>query len=631
MQPFAVADDRGRRLALVDPALAEQSERDRVERARLDVVAQAERSESPAQLAGGLTGERQRQRVPRVGGLDGHPVRDAPRQHPRLAGTGGGDHRDERRRGRDGGPLLLVEIAEQVGRFHPVDDRRTMRAIVRSPATSGIVVSRPLALPLLFPRCRIRRSCSTTTRSSQSIFTRTGGTSPRPCSRSWSSIVIGIIVLGTDESWLKWIALALIVASAGWLLIRYLKWATTNFVITSDRVIFRHGVVAKSGIEIPLERVNSVHFNQSVFERMIGAGDLLIESGAEGGQQRFTDVHNPDKIQNLIHSQMELNEDRMFKKSGATAPQGIAGRRRPDDAARAARSAARPRHAHRRRVRGPEATPARRVSAGRGGRPRVVSLVPSATETLLALGADVVACTRFCNQPLPTVGGTKNPDVAAIVALAPDVVVVDTEENRREDADALEAAGLHVVATSVRSVDDALAVVGRLAVAAGTEAPVVERLGDVSGARLSAFVPIWRRPWMTVNGSTYGASLLGSIGVDLVTADLATEYPTVDLDDIARLAPDVVLVPSEPYSFARRPHRRAPRRVPDVADRSASTARTCSGGGSRTPAAHAASPPRRDRRLVPGTPPDAYGQPEARAPRRTCRATRRRTALAAPG
>ena len=127
------------------------------------------------------------------------------------------------------------------------------------------------------------------------------------------SIVIGIIVLGTDESWLKWIALVLIVASAVWLLIRYLKWATTNFVITSDRVIFRHGVVAKSGIEIPLERVNSVHFSQSIIERIVGAGDLLIESGAEGGQQRFTDVHDPDKIQNLIHSQMEMNEKRMFQ------------------------------------------------------------------------------------------------------------------------------------------------------------------------------------------------------------------------------------------------------------------------------------------------------------------------------
>jgi ABC-type Fe3+-hydroxamate transport system substrate-binding protein len=190
------------------------------------------------------------------------------------------------------------------------------------------------------------------------------------------------------------------------------------------------------------------------------------------------------------------------------------------------------------------------VTFAPGRRPRVVSLVPSATETLLALGADVVACTRFCNQSLPTVGGTKNPDVDAIVALAPDVVVVDTEENRREDAEALEAAGLRMVVTSVRSVDDALAVVGLLAAAAGTEVPVLERPGDVSGERVSAFVPIWRRPWMTVNGSTYGASLLRSIGIDLVTADQPTEYPAVDLNDIARLAPDVVLVPSEPYSFA---------------------------------------------------------------------------------
>lgn len=135
------------------------------------------------------------------------------------------------------------------------------------------------------------------------------------------SIVLGIIVMATvDSNPLKWIVLALIVASALWLIVRYLRWATTNFVITSDRVIFRHGVLAKSGIEIPLERVNSVHFNQSIFERLIGAGDLLIESGAEGGQQRFTDVHNPDKIQNLIHSQMELNDARMHAgKSGHTA------------------------------------------------------------------------------------------------------------------------------------------------------------------------------------------------------------------------------------------------------------------------------------------------------------------------
>jgi uncharacterized membrane protein YdbT with pleckstrin-like domain len=133
------------------------------------------------------------------------------------------------------------------------------------------------------------------------------------------SIVLGIIVLTQFDdapSWIKFVCLALIVLSALWLLVRYLQWATTNFVITSDRVIFRHGVIAKSGIEIPLERVNSVHFNQTIFERILGAGDLLIESGAESGQQRFTDVKNPDRVQNLIHSQMELNEDRMFKGPG---------------------------------------------------------------------------------------------------------------------------------------------------------------------------------------------------------------------------------------------------------------------------------------------------------------------------
>jgi uncharacterized membrane protein YdbT with pleckstrin-like domain len=128
------------------------------------------------------------------------------------------------------------------------------------------------------------------------------------------SIVLGVIVLAVDSApdFLKYVVLALLVISAVWLLVRYIQWATTNFVITSDRLIFRHGVIAKSGIEIPLERVNSVHFNQGVLERMIGAGDLLIESGAEGGQQRFTDVKNPDRVQNLIHSQMEQNEHRMF-------------------------------------------------------------------------------------------------------------------------------------------------------------------------------------------------------------------------------------------------------------------------------------------------------------------------------
>jgi uncharacterized membrane protein YdbT with pleckstrin-like domain len=127
------------------------------------------------------------------------------------------------------------------------------------------------------------------------------------------SIVLGVVVVAMDAaSWLKWVVLILIVLSALWVLHTYLKWITTHFVITSDRVIFRHGVLAKSGIEIPLERVNSVHFDQGIFERMVGAGDLLIESGAKEGQQRFTDIRNPDRVQNLIHSQMQAREDNMY-------------------------------------------------------------------------------------------------------------------------------------------------------------------------------------------------------------------------------------------------------------------------------------------------------------------------------
>jgi ABC-type Fe3+-hydroxamate transport system substrate-binding protein len=188
---------------------------------------------------------------------------------------------------------------------------------------------------------------------------------------------------------------------------------------------------------------------------------------------------------------------------------------------------------------------------------RFVSLVPSSTETLLALGADVVACTRFCEQPLLAhVGGTKNPDIDAIVAIAPDVVVMDREENRREDADALIAAGLRVHVSEVCSVADALRVVGDLADLAGVPHTP---LGDDDLPRrrtneppMTAFVPIWRRPWMSINQHTYAGSLLDHLGWSLVTAGSPVTYPVVELDDIAERTPDVVLVPSEPYAFEQR-------------------------------------------------------------------------------
>ncbi len=184
---------------------------------------------------------------------------------------------------------------------------------------------------------------------------------------------------------------------------------------------------------------------------------------------------------------------------------------------------------------------------------RVVSLVPSATETLLALGADVVAGTRFCDQPgLPHVGGTKNPDLDAVVGLRPDVVVLDEQENRREDAEALLGAGVRTFVTDVRDVPGAWRVVAELATLVGAVPPAADggaRLPDAVPRR-RAFVPIWRRPWMTIGPRTYGASVLEHVGWTTVGGD--ADYPVVDLDVVAGARPDAVLVPSEPYDFDER-------------------------------------------------------------------------------
>jgi ABC-type Fe3+-hydroxamate transport system substrate-binding protein len=187
--------------------------------------------------------------------------------------------------------------------------------------------------------------------------------------------------------------------------------------------------------------------------------------------------------------------------------------------------------------------------------PRVVSLVPSVTETLLAWGVTPVACTRFCEQPdLAHVGGTKDPDVAAIVELAPDLVVMCIEENRREDADALAEAGVVTAALSIDSVSDVAPALRMLSGLVGVAAEVadVEPVAPVDAPPLRAFVPIWKRPWMTISGGTYGSSLLAAIGVANVFADAAERYPTVTLDEVRGRRPDVVLAPSEPYPFAAR-------------------------------------------------------------------------------
>ena len=185
---------------------------------------------------------------------------------------------------------------------------------------------------------------------------------------------------------------------------------------------------------------------------------------------------------------------------------------------------------------------------------RVVSLVPSLTETLLAWGVVPVGVTRFCEHPgLPAVGGTKDPDVAAVAALEPDLVVVNDEENRREDFDALVAAGLDVHAVPVRSVADvapALAVLRHRLGLPPAPAPRPRPPDPVPTTR--AFVPVWRRPWVALGADTYGSSVLAALGVANVFGEGAERYPSTTLEAAAATRPDVVLAPSEPYPFRER-------------------------------------------------------------------------------
>ncbi|MGY9073142.1 MAG: helical backbone metal receptor [Acidimicrobiales bacterium] len=185
-------------------------------------------------------------------------------------------------------------------------------------------------------------------------------------------------------------------------------------------------------------------------------------------------------------------------------------------------------------------------------RVRVVSLVPSVTETIRAFGLDPVACTRFCERPdLLHVGGTKDPDIAAIIALAPDLVVVEREENRLEDHDALARAGLEVMVLHITALEEVTPEMGRLADRLETRwTPAAT--GDPVVPSLTAFVPIWKRPFMAFNDQTYAASLLRHIGVEVIFGSSQTTYPTVTDDEVTAAAPDLVLAPSEPYPFAER-------------------------------------------------------------------------------
>jgi membrane protein YdbS with pleckstrin-like domain len=96
-----------------------------------------------------------------------------------------------------------------------------------------------------------------------------------------------------------------------WLLSRYAKWTTTSFVLTSHRLVHRTGVLAKAGREIPLDHINDISYHQSVFDRILGAGDLVIESAGERGQEVFPDLPKPGLIQNEIYRQIDAGKTRL--------------------------------------------------------------------------------------------------------------------------------------------------------------------------------------------------------------------------------------------------------------------------------------------------------------------------------
>jgi ABC-type Fe3+-hydroxamate transport system substrate-binding protein len=189
---------------------------------------------------------------------------------------------------------------------------------------------------------------------------------------------------------------------------------------------------------------------------------------------------------------------------------------------------------------------------------RVVSLVPSLTETLFDLGAGdaVVGVTDFCifpeNLDRPRVGGTKNPRIDEIRALHPDLVYVNLEENLERHASQI-AAFAPVFVTEPKTVDDVASLITTLGAIHRRSERAHELNETLARERVSIVpftfaVPIWKKPWMWCGGDTYVSNLVESIGGHNVLHD-RERYPTISLDDVLALHPDIVFLPDEPYLF----------------------------------------------------------------------------------
>ncbi len=142
----------------------------------------------------------------------------------------------------------------------------------------------------------------------------------RPVLAVGAALALGVVALLVEITALELLALALIVVAVTYLGVAALGWSRTMFALTTDRIISRRGVLTKSGIEIPLERINTVFFNQRLVERLIGAGDLALESASERGTQTFNNVRKPDLVQREIYVQMEADEDRKYDRARGGGP-----------------------------------------------------------------------------------------------------------------------------------------------------------------------------------------------------------------------------------------------------------------------------------------------------------------------
>ncbi|MFB7259996.1 helical backbone metal receptor [Streptomyces nojiriensis] len=195
---------------------------------------------------------------------------------------------------------------------------------------------------------------------------------------------------------------------------------------------------------------------------------------------------------------------------------------------------------------------------------RVVSLVPSLTEAVAVSAPGLlVGVTDWCTHPgdlgdAVRIGGTKNPDVRGIAELRPDLVIANEEENRAPDLAALRAAGVEVLVTEVRDLPQALRELDRVLVGAlGLTRPGWLTDAERAWARveplaeLTAFVPIWRRPWMVLGRDTFAGDLLARLGVRNVYAGHPERYPRVPVEELAAVGCDLVVLPDEPYRFTR--------------------------------------------------------------------------------